>query len=438
MENREAQNAVEIPMSPEEARNVMWVRTKFRPIGELFDEGYLNQSRLIWGLENAYDRRIRQACKVLLDQLIKRDTNPPSQPTSPKKEQPVEPSLQVDITIEQARKTPWPIPPYKGQPMGDLLDTKQISLNNLGYAIENAWDIRVRRAAIVLALARMKQTLQEPAPAKGPLRVSTAGRSYTIRQQNRLLFMEGVVAGVLIVLSIGLFIVSINSLLTVQPTKSFSNVSSTPLGIVAIIIVLSVSIALVLLANYYLNRLINQMDETIDNYRKGEIGEDRVVEALRQSLDGDWHLFRNVVLPGRNQGDLDAILISQIGVWVFEIKSFTGEYRNIGEQWEYKSGNRWKMASSNPSRQVKNNAVRLASFLKADNIKLWVEPIVIWANPESKLTVENPSAGVWTLDRIQDELGNLWNNKPLPDSTKEKIIAKLEMLCKQVSEKSVS
>ena len=96
------------------------------------------------------------------------------------------------------------------------------------------------------------------------------------------------------------------------------------------------------------------------------------------------------------------------------------------------------MASSNPSRQVKNNAVRLASFLKADNIKLWVEPIVIWANPESKLTVENPSAGVWTLDRIQDELGNLWNNKPLPDSTKEKIIAKLEMLCKQVSEKSVS
>ena len=35
-------------MSLEEARSVMWLRNNHRPLGELLDEGFLDQRRLEW------------------------------------------------------------------------------------------------------------------------------------------------------------------------------------------------------------------------------------------------------------------------------------------------------------------------------------------------------------------------------------------------------
>ncbi len=46
------------PMGLEQARKVMWLRSNCRPLGELLDEGYLNQSRLEWAAEKAYDHSL--------------------------------------------------------------------------------------------------------------------------------------------------------------------------------------------------------------------------------------------------------------------------------------------------------------------------------------------------------------------------------------------
>ena len=51
------------------------------------------------------------------------------------------------------------------------------------------------------------------------------------------------------------------------------------------------------------------LDRQIAAYRRGQQGEDRVVDAIRSSLDAQWTLFRNVVLPGRNRADIDAVLV---------------------------------------------------------------------------------------------------------------------------------
>ena len=82
------------------------------------------------------------------------------------------------------------------------------------------------------------------------------------------------------------------------------------------------------------------------------------------------------VYQDRNKGDLDIILVGPPGVWVLEVKNLKGEYRNIGETWEYRHGKKWKLVKGNPSRQALNNAFRLKNFLMADNLKLFVNPVV--------------------------------------------------------------
>jgi hypothetical protein len=163
-------------------------------------------------------------------------------------------------------------------------------------------------------------------------------------------------------------------------------------------------------------------------YSKGQEGEERAVELLRQNLDGRWTLFRNVVLPGRNKADIDGVLVGAPGIWALEIKTLTGEYRNVGEQWEYRAGKSWRSVKRSPSRQARDNAIRLANFLKADGITQWVTQAVIWANMESPLSVENPATAVWTAERLPEELTNLWQGRDMGEPDRAKIVQKLAAL----------
>jgi hypothetical protein len=336
------------------------------------------------------------------------------------------------MTIEQARATLWPLRPYEGQPMGPLVETRQITLKDLGYAIENAWDERVRKAAIALMLVRLKQVVQEPALPAGFLHVVSGGRSYSERRQFLLTLIEGLIFGAALASGIFLFFLSVQARQsTASPTKTLSDWLASPVGILTLVIVLAFCAGILWLAKFIFERVINTIDTKIENYRKGQGGEDKVVEVIRQSLDGNWFLFRNIVVPGRNKSDLDGVLVGPSGLWVLEIKTFTGEYRNIGEHWEYRSGNRWKLMPASPSRQAQDNAVRLANFLRADDIRQWVTPAVVWANRETPLTVENPSTAVWLLDRLPDELGNVWHDETITEVKRKQIVEKLTKLSQE-------
>lgn len=148
----------------------------------------------------------------------------------------------------------------------------------------------------------------------------------------------------------------------------------------------------------------------------------------------------NVVLPGRNQADIDAVLVGPPGVWALEVKTFTGEYRNIGEHWEYRAGNQWKLLKASPSRQAQGNAVRLSNFFKADGLTQWVTPAVVWADSESPdespLSVENPAVAVWRFGRLPEELGNIWQGLSMPEATQARIVEKLTALCQDKEEET--
>lgn len=423
-------------MSLEKARSVLWLRNNHRPLGELLDEGFLNQSRLEWAAAKAYDPKLKQAAAVLLDWLKQASASAPQESPvpSPTRAEPL-PAVEAGITIEQARAILWPFKPFKNQPMGVLVDTRQVTLKDLAYAIENAWDERVQQAAIVLMAVRLNQAVKEPPPFAGPLRVVSGGRSHAVQRQHLLRLIQGFIAGAVLSPLVLYLIRLIIRLPTLPPGKPLAEIVASPAGVFALVMVIALGGGLVWLSQYLFDLVLKKLDKQIDNYRKGQEGEDQVVEVMRQNLDGNWALFRNVTLPGRNKADIDAILVGPPGVYALEIKTFTGEYRNIGEHWEVGAEN-WKLLKSSPSRQAQDNAVRLSNFFKADGLKQWVTPAVVWANRESPVSVENPMVAVWTLDRLPEELGNIWQDQAMQESTQARIVEKLKALCQERDEEA--
>ncbi len=420
-------------MNIEEARKVLWVRSNHRTLGELLDEGYLTKERLEWAAQWAYNAKLQQAAKVILDSI-----NYPT-PVTEDEEKPEtlvinvkDSAIETGISYDRACSTLWPFSPYKGQPMGALVDSKQLSLKDLGYAVENAWDERVRQAATTFSLIRLNQVVQEPVPSAGFVHVVSGGRSYSERQQLRLASIGGGVFGIFMAIGLASLIWSVIRLFKPHPaTLSLAQVASSPVLMTALLIFVVISAFFIWFVTSIPKWITDRLDKQIEEHRRGQDGEERVVEIVLQALDGNWQLFRNVNLPGRNKGDLDLVLVGPPGVWVLEVKNFNGTYRSVGESWYYKKGRNWKNAPKSPSRQAYNNALRLSNFLKADRLKVFVNSVVVWANPESPLSVENPSVAVWHYNRLADELGNIWQGEKLSELERNKIVVKLTKLCER-------
>jgi hypothetical protein len=457
---RKTEESTSQQMALEEARNVMWLRNKpefYKPLGMLLDDGYLTRDRLKWAAENAYNPQLKQAASVILESL-KQSNEERKIETSRTPGQAVAlplPSVNVDISIEEAQNIIWPfsLPPNcKGQPMGHLVNARQLVLKDLAYAIEKAWEKPVKQAATVLMLQRLNQTLNEPPPSTGPLRIVSGGRTFAERKQLQLSLLLGMLLGAITLVPILLLYVLllpnldrvnvkllqtdfIKSLI-LFPFRHFELPQTTiAIKITAYVVIILITLIPVALITWGFIRIMNyitdRMWEKINNYRKGQEGENKVVEAIISNLDEEWALFRNISLPGRKKNDLDLILVGPPGVWVLEVKNFDGEYKNTGEDWEYRAGNIWKSPKKSPSRQVQNNALTLSNFLKADGIKQYVKPIVVWANEGSPLTVENPMVAVWQYNRLPEELGNIWQNQPIEQTQQKRIESKLTKLCQK-------
>jgi hypothetical protein len=416
----------------------MWLRVNHKTLGELLDDGYLTRGRLEWAATKAFNPRLRQAAQILLNpRAASQAEATPHSPASTVVPEEARAPIHLPVSIKQARAVVWPFSPFKGEPMGALVDSRQLSLKDLGYAAEVAWDDRVRKASSTLMLLRLSQAVQEPAPSAGFLRVISGGRSYAERQQFRLTLIQGLTIGA--GLSAGVFFLVatiVRQASRPAGSRTLSEVASSPSGLLALLIIAPLALG----AGFLLSRLfewvfLDRLDKKVENHRRGQKGEELTTDVIRQVLDGNWTLFRNIVLPGRNRADLDIVLVGPPGVWVLEVKNLVGQYRNIGEQWEYRAGRRWHRAMANPSRQARSNAIRLAEFLRADGIRQWITAAVVWANQESPVAVENPMVAVWMLNRLSDELGNVWHGQELSEAKRKQVVEKLAKLCQNKGNK---
>jgi hypothetical protein len=199
-------------MTTDEARNVLWIRPNREPIGELLDKGYLTKDRLKWAAENAYGAQLREAATLILEELSKSQGDHPAekpQPSTKTQSSPL-PPIDIPMTVDEAEKTTWPFSVFKGQKIGSLVKTNQLTLKDLLFAIQNAWDLRVKQAATIFMLQQLNQAINEPIPSAGKLRVFSGGRSYAEFKQFQIVLIQGMIIGIalmgFLVFSYGVFL----------------------------------------------------------------------------------------------------------------------------------------------------------------------------------------------------------------------------------------
>jgi hypothetical protein len=412
-------------MDLNEARKVLWIRPNRRPLGELMDEGLLSRGQLEWAANNAYSSELQEAAKTLLLHI---DKSPPITKIENKATQLELPKLDIPISVDQAKATIWPFKHFRGEQMGSLVSEKKISLADLGYAIENAWDQKVRNAALVLSAVRMNQIVKEPRPPKGHVAVFSKGRSFSSRRQLDIVQVRGGVIGFVFGILIFWLVTLLFGKYTANSTTNIGDILASPSGIIVLIIFFAIVIGMMIFVLFTVDRTVKEFDELAELYRKGEEGEDRVADVIKRTLNGDWSLFQNMTIPGRRGGDFDAVIVGPTGVWNLEVKALSGKFRNIGDSWQCLEKKKWQNVKRNPSAQARKNALRLKGLFEADHISTYVKPIVVWANPESPLAVENPTVAIWKLDRLEDELGNIQEGKSLSEEDRKKICEKLAKL----------
>lgn len=418
------------PMSVEEAKKVMWLRSNYKSMGALLEEGYLTRDQLAWAAAKAWNPRIKEAAKIILATFEKAPEN--SQQLTSTTSQTRVPASPVDVemTVSQAEKSIWPFQPYRGQPMGSLVKTRKLTLKDLGYAIENARERRISQAATVLMLTRLNQAINEPDAKATYTQTISGGRSHTDWKQLQLSIVKGMVLGTMCTIILFYFAWLANSFMTHRLEFKLPENQSQVIGLAITGLIGTVGAFLVWkIFTFFPETILAKLDRAIQNYQMGEQGEDKVADIITQTLDGNWTLFRNVTLPGRNKSDIDMVLLGPAGIWSLEVKNLAGEYKNIGEHWESRIGRKKNLMRNGPSSQAQSNARRLANFLRADKINQWVEPVVVWANQQNIPTIENPAVPVWLYDNLPEELGNIWQKDKISQADMAAIKEKLTKLC---------
>ncbi|WP_369832895.1 nuclease-related domain-containing protein [Fibrobacter intestinalis] len=210
-------------------------------------------------------------------------------------------------------------------------------------------------------------------------------------------------------------------------------------------LIAAVIVVLLLAVGYFviirpLEKLIDYLDNKVASYKKGFEGEDHVVDALRESLDGRCHVFRNLHFNGRKE-DVDVVLVSPWGVFAIEVKNYSGHFEYSGTEFfeKRKSGLVKVCEDSNPILQAKRNAVALKGFLDPEfnrnKDNAFVEPILVWANPEIKVYRQkrNDSQALcdkeiknWRIEDLSFELDSIRCKKQLSEKAQREIIKKLE------------
>ena len=62
-----------------------------------------------------------------------------------------------------------------------------------------------------------------------------------------------------------------------------------------------------------------------------------------------------------------------------------------------------------------------------------MNPVVVWANREGTVKVKQPLVPVWLIERLPEELGNLRQDRQIPEAMQIRIVEKLTALCQQTA-----
>jgi len=148
-------------------------------------------------------------------------------------------------------------------------------------------------------------------------------------------------------------------------------------------------------------------------------GEILVVQAL-QDLDDNYFLINDIKLHD-SYGNIDHIVLGPNGIFVIETKNYAGRIICAGDEWIRQYEDRDYDLGS-PSKQVKRNAIKIKQIIESSNIfkdrlKVWIEGIVVFTNPDVELQLANTTVAILQVDELSDNIKN--NKSKIKFSSKE-------------------
>lgn len=161
----------------------------------------------------------------------------------------------------------------------------------------------------------------------------------------------------------------------------------------------------------------------------GKEGELQAKKILNHYLNENDLLLNNlnISIHGRNT-ELDYVVINNNGVFIFEVKNFSGKL--VGNE-DDQYWNKYKISKGNkeyikeirnPIKQLKREIYLLKEYLKYYGVDLWIEGYVLFVNMnspvESEYTVNDKSE--------IDDILHLRRNQVLTKNQIEKIISILK------------
>ena len=190
-------------------------------------------------------------------------------------------------------------------------------------------------------------------------------------------------------------------------------------------------IAFSLFSSYFSAR---KRDSEIKQY--GDMGEEKAGDVFETYLPDGYTVIQNAVVEFEGEtSEIDNIIIGRTGVFIVEVKNLKGEiYGDFGahDWFQYKT-DRYGIDHEDyfysPVKQVKTHVYRLAHHLKENGVRVYVNAVVYFVNPEARLDITGETDDVALFDyRETNDLIHyiLGGEKKLSDKTVNRIKSLIE------------
>jgi hypothetical protein len=148
-------------------------------------------------------------------------------------------------------------------------------------------------------------------------------------------------------------------------------------------------------------------------WKSGHAGQ-AILPKMLEVLSDEYVMINNVSLPEKNC-DIDHVLVGPKCVYAIESKHYNGEIYGQGDTWGYlkrgRSGGFYKGHIGNPAKQIKRSVWELKQNLDSllsengfDPNSLWIEPIVVFTNPNTVLKITEPSVTVLLASDLKSHI----------------------------------
>jgi hypothetical protein len=140
-----------------------------------------------------------------------------------------------------------------------------------------------------------------------------------------------------------------------------------------------------------------------------------VSERLNKSLSNDYHLLRNILIPGTGV-ITSLVLVGPQGVYAILPSPTGGVFRAKDDEWMTHSGGHFRPARPNLQQSALSAAELLLNYFHGLGYDLpQVEPVLIFTNPRAHVDTVHPRARIVLADALEHFAANLREQPPIMD-----------------------